>query len=157
MAAFLSDEWLRSWAELAGQLPVRPGASARVARVVTGGPGGDVRYVEVFGDGRVVEVLTGDAAVAAAGSASAAGSGSSASGSAASAVGGGDGGVDVTLTATHDDAVAVVRGDLDITAAFMQGRIKVVGNMARLLAVLPVTQTASYREALARLAQRTDW
>lgn len=128
MPAFLTQEWLDLQRSLAGELPERPGASARLRVVVTGTPAGEVRYVQAMEDGRLVEC----------------------------ALGADDAAVDVTLTETYDDAVAIVRGELDANAAFMQGRVKVVGDMGRLMAIMPVLQSAAYRDVVARVAERTE-
>ena len=47
----------------------------------------------------------------------------------------------MTLTMAWDDAVAMQRGGLDPSVAFMQGRMKVAGSMGVMLALLPVTAT----------------
>lgn len=126
MVAFLSQEWLDRQRELTAGLPERPGASARVQVVVAGGPDGEVAYLQVFDDGRLVECsLTRDD------------------------------GADVTLHQTHADAVAIATGELDPSAAFMQGRVKVVGSMGSLMAVLPVLQSHEYATAMADLAAET--
>lgn len=126
MVAFLSQEWLDRQRELTASLPERPGASARVQVVVSGGPDGEVAYLQVIEDGRLVEgSLSRDA------------------------------GADVTLNQTHADAVAIATGELDPSAAFMQGRVKVVGSMGALMAVLPVLQSHEYEAAMADLAAET--
>lgn len=60
-------------------------------------------------------------------------------------------GTDVTLTVTWDDALALLQGTLDPSVAFMQGRLKVTGSMAVMLAVLPLTRTEAYAAARARV------
>lgn len=127
MPAFLSQAWLDLQRELGRDLPERPGASARMQVVVTGAPEGDVAYVLSIEDGRVVEASLGT-----------------------------DSDADVTLTQTYVDAVAVARGELDANAAFMQGRVKVVGNMGSLMAVMPLTQSPEYQAVLADVAAQTD-
>ena len=42
MSKWLTQEWLDESTRLAATQPVRPGVSARLQYVVTGGPGGDV-------------------------------------------------------------------------------------------------------------------
>jgi predicted lipid carrier protein YhbT len=128
MPAFLSQGWVDLQAALGAELPERPGATARIAVVVTGGPDGEVGYVQNVRDGRVAAVTLGRADD-----------------------------VDVTLTQTHADAVAIARGELDANAAFMQGRVKVVGDMGALMAVLPLTQSAEYRSLVSDLAAQTDF
>jgi hypothetical protein len=59
---------------------------------------------------------------------------------------------EVALTLGYDDAVAVLRGDLAPSVAFMQGRMKTAGDPGPLLDVLRATASprfASAREALA--------
>jgi putative sterol carrier protein len=111
---------------LTADLPEVPGASVRVQQVVTAAPGGDVRYVTVIEDGRTVEQRLGDEPDA-----------------------------DVTLTAVYDDAVLIHRGELDMNAAFMQGRLKVAGDMAKLLRLLPLAGRPESRDAVRRLAEET--
>jgi putative sterol carrier protein len=128
MAAFLTQEWLDLQRALADGLPERPGATARLQIVVTGAPGGEVAYVQAIEDGRLVEGTLGKDAAA-----------------------------DVTLTQTHADAVAIAKGELDANAAYMQGRVKVVGNVGSLMAVMPLTQSAEYQALVADLAAQTEF
>jgi hypothetical protein len=126
--AFLSDEWFAAAAASGGELPVVPGASVTVQQVVIGAPGGDVRYVTVIEEGRTVAQRRGDASDA-----------------------------DVTITTTYADAAAIQRGDLDINAGFMQGRVKVGGDMAKLLALLPLATSPGWREAQSAVAADTTF
>jgi len=48
MAKWLTQEWLDEGRKLAEGQPERPGASARLQYVVTGGPDGDIRYYWVL-------------------------------------------------------------------------------------------------------------
>jgi putative sterol carrier protein len=128
MAAFLSQEWLDLQHTLAADLPERPGATARLAVVVAGAPDGDVAYVQAIEDGRIVESTLGR-----------------------------DEAADVTLNETYADAVSIAKGDLDANAAFMQGRVKVVGNMGSLMAVMPLTQSHEYKAVVAELAGQTEF
>lgn len=129
MVALLSQGWLDLLGALGAELPERPGASARVRHVVSGAPGGEVAYVEVFQDGRVTSATSGP---------------------------GGDADADVTIALTYPDAVAIAAGQLDLHVAYMRGRVKVIGDMGALMAVLPVTQSDEHRAVLARLAEQTD-
>lgn len=128
MPRFLTEEWLERSRELAGAQPARPGASARIQHVVTGGPDGDVRYWWVIEDGRLTGSGLGELTDA-----------------------------DATMTEPYADAVLIQRGELDLGAAFMQGRVKVSGNMARVMSLLPITSSADYRELLARIDAATDY
>lgn len=127
MAAFLSQEWCDAHRSLGADLPERPGASARLQVVVTGAPAGEVRYVQHIEDGRIVECALGH-----------------------------DADADVTLTQTYADAVLILRGDLDASAAFMQGRVKVTGNMGRLMAVMPFLQSHEHQAMAAAVAAQTE-
>jgi putative sterol carrier protein len=127
VVAFLSQEWLDRQRQLIADLPERPGATARVQVVVSGAPDGEVAYLQVFEDGRLVGCARSR-----------------------------DDSADVTLNQTYADAVAIATGDLDPSAAFMQGRVKVVGSMGSLMAVLPVLQSHEYEAAMAALAAQTD-
>ncbi|HEY3241432.1 MAG TPA: SCP2 sterol-binding domain-containing protein, partial [Acidimicrobiia bacterium] len=64
---------------------------------------------------------------------------------------------DFTLTMTYDDAVKVQRGELDPNAAFMQGRMKVSGNMAKLMSLLPLTNSPEYRALQEEIRGITDY
>lgn len=127
MVAHLSEEWLALQAELGADLPPRPGATARLQFVVAGAPDGEVAYHQRFEDGRLVECALGT-----------------------------DADADVTLAQTYADAVAVASGDLPLSVAYMQGRVKVVGDVGALLAVMGVLQSAEHRALVAASADRTD-
>jgi putative sterol carrier protein len=53
--------------------------------------------------------------------------------------------------------VLIARGELDLHAGFMQGRVKMSGDMGRLMAVLPCTQSDEFRAALAEVASTTEF
>ncbi|MET0727441.1 MAG: SCP2 sterol-binding domain-containing protein [Acidimicrobiales bacterium] len=127
MVAYLSQAWLDRFKALAAGLPTRPGATARVQHLVTGAPGGEVSYVLVYEDGKVVESALG-----------------------------GDPEADVTLIRTYDDSVQVAKGEVDADASYMQGRTKATGSMSKLMALLPVTQSEEHREVVTKLASETD-
>jgi hypothetical protein len=127
MAAFLSQEWLDLQCRLAGDLPSRPGATARIQVVVSGTPDGQVAYTLVVEDGRLAEAALHP-----------------------------DDSAQVTLAQTYDDALAIARGELDLNVAYMQGRVKAAGDIGALMAVMPLTQSAEYAELLAGAAADTD-
>jgi putative sterol carrier protein len=117
MAKWLTQEWLDEGRKLAEGQPERPGASARLQYVVTGAPDGDIRYYWVLENGKLLESKLGELPDP-----------------------------EVTLTQSYEDAMRIQKGELDANAAFMQGRIKVTGNMAKLLAMLPITNSAEYKQ-----------
>ncbi|HLM62696.1 MAG TPA: hypothetical protein VK306_00225 [Acidimicrobiales bacterium] len=134
MAGYLTPEWIdvrrRVLVAAGGDAVVGPGAgatagdggndgdadgapvgrTARVRRVVTGAPGGDVAYDDLVVGGRVVgsEPVGGGTMVTA----------------------------DLVLTSTYAVAVAIERGDVSPAVAYMQGRLKAEGDMGTLYAVL---------------------
>jgi len=116
MAKWLSQEWLDEGKKLAEGQPERPGATARMQYVVTGGPDGDVDYYWILENGKLLESKLGLLEDA-----------------------------EVTLTQSHEDAMRIQKGELDANAAFMQGKVKVTGNMAKLMALLPITNSAEYK------------
>ncbi len=128
MAKYLSQEWLDLQRELAQEFPERAGASAHMQYVVTGTPDGDVRYFTTIENGKILENTLGE-----------------------------DGAAEFTLTSTYDDSVKVLKGELDANAAFMQGRMKVTGNMGKLMSLMPLTQSAEYKAIQAKVADQTEF
>jgi putative sterol carrier protein len=127
MAKYLSQEWLDLQRELAQDFPERPGATARMQYVVTGAPEGDVRYFTVIENGMMQENTLGT-----------------------------DEGAEFTLTTTYDDSVKILNGELDANAAFMQGRMKVTGNMGKLMSLMPLTQSPEYKAIQSQVAEQTE-
>jgi len=128
MPKWMTQEWLDAQSELAKDQPERPGATARMQYVVTGGPEGDIRYYWVLEDGHLKENALGTLDDA-----------------------------ELTLTQSYEDALRIQQGELDEQAAFMQGRIKVEGNMAKLMVLLPITSSPEYRQLQAKIRDLTDY
>ena len=128
MAQYLSQEWLDLQKELGQQFPDRPGATARMQYVVTGAPAGDVKYFTVIENGKMLENTLGE-----------------------------DADAEFSLTSTYDDSVKVLKGDLDANAAFMQGRMKVTGNMGKLMSLMPLTQSPEYKAIQEQVADQTEY
>ncbi len=128
MAKWLSQEWLDEGRELAESQPERPGATARMQYVVTGGPEGDVKYYWVLENGKLLESKLGDLEDS-----------------------------EVTLTQSYDDAMRIQKGELDANAAFMQGRVKVTGNMAKLMSLLPITNSPEYKALQQQILEKTEF
>jgi putative sterol carrier protein len=128
MAKYLSQEWMDRAKELAQAFPETPGASARMQYVVTGAPEGDVKYYTVIENGKTLEQSLGE-----------------------------DPEAEVTLTSSYEDSVKVAKGELDANAAFMQGRVKVTGNMAKVMSLLPLTNKTEYKEIQDRLRDETEF
>jgi alkyl sulfatase BDS1-like metallo-beta-lactamase superfamily hydrolase len=128
MAKYLSQEWLDETRAMADGQPERPGASARMQYVVSGGPDGDIKYYWVLQDGKLLESSLGEVDDA-----------------------------DFTMTLTYDDSVKVQKGELDANAAFMQGRMKVAGNMAKLMQLMPLTNSPEYKSLQEEIRTVTDF
>jgi putative sterol carrier protein len=127
MPSLLSEEWLAVQQAEAGELPARPGCTARIQFQVAGAPLGTVVFRTRLEDGRVVANALGP-----------------------------DDDPDFTVIVPLADYRDMVRGQLDLGVGYMQGRVKVTGNVGRMLSVLPVTTSPEWREAMARVAARTD-
>lgn len=128
MVQHLTAEWVALHEGLGADLPVRPGATARLQHVVTGAPDGEFAWTLQLVDGQVAGVT----------------------------VGRDDAAADCTFLITHADAVAIAAGGLDLHAGYMQGRVKMSGPTGPLLASLPATQSAEYRDLLDRIAAQTE-
>jgi putative sterol carrier protein len=107
MAKFLTQEWADEvLSALNDSDDVRgaiKGVQLCIQQIVTGAPDGEVKYWTKFDDGKVAGAI-GDAPDA-----------------------------DVTISQDYDTAVAMNKGELNAQAAFMQGKLKVTGNMGKLL------------------------
>jgi putative sterol carrier protein len=128
MAKYLSQEWLDDGRKLAQEFPERPGATARMQFAVTGGPEGDVKYYQVLDNGKILESTLGE-----------------------------DANADFTMTSSYDDSVKIQKGELDPNAAFMQGRMKVTGNMGKLMSLMPLTQSPEYKGIQQKINEITEY
>lgn len=127
MPDLLSPEWLDLQRAAMAGLPERPGASARIQYDLSGGPDGPVSFFVVLEDGRIDTSGLGPADEP-----------------------------DFTMAMTWADFVASVRGEFDPTEGFMQGKVKVTGNIGRMLSVLPVTTSAEWHGQLQEIAADTS-
>jgi putative sterol carrier protein len=128
MAKYLSQEWLDLFKELAQEFPPRPGASAVMQYVITGTPEGDVKYVQTIEDGKMTGSKLGE-----------------------------DEKSEFTLSMAYDDAVKIQKAELDANTAFMQGKLKVTGNLGKLMTLMPLTQSAEYKAIQAKLSDQTEF
>ena len=126
-ADWLSEAWIGAAAAEGAGIAGPSTLNGAVVVEVTGGPEGDAVAHVVFADGRLA--ASGPGAVPS---------------------------PDVTLTLTDADARAVLSGDLDLAVAFMQGRMKVVGDMAPVLDLLALSATDDVRSLRDRVARLTD-
>lgn len=128
MPQFLSQEWLDLQTKYAQELPERPGVSARLQYKITGAPDGEVTFHTVIDNGRISENAIGE-----------------------------DAATDFAMTLPHKEFVRVAKGEVDASALFMQGKLKVVGSTRTLMALLPMTQSPEYRELTAKLSAETEY
>ncbi len=129
MPKYLSEEWHKEYQRLWNDLlPDRPGTSARTQNKITGGPDGDQAYYWVIEDGKLTEAMVGESSDS-----------------------------EVTITTGYVDSVKIQKGELDPNAAFMQGRMKVTGNMGKLMSLLPLTQSAEYKAIQEKIRTVTEY
>ncbi len=128
MAKWLSQEWMDKLIELAESQPDRPGVNAKLQYVVTGTPEGDVSYYWIIENGKMTTAKVGTLEDA-----------------------------EVTLTQSCDDAMRVQKGEMDANTAFMQGKVKVTGNMGKLMSLLPLTNAPEYKQLEKEVLANTEF
>ena len=128
MPQYLSQEWLDAGRNLAVDQPERPGASARIQWVVGAGPDGDIKYWWRLEDGKLLESELGTSSDA-----------------------------DFTVTLSYEDSVKIQKDELDANAAFMQGRMKVAGDMGTFMHLLPLTHSSEYQALQAELRELAEY
>ena len=129
MAKYLTQEWMDEFVKLAADQPERPGVDVKIQYVTTGAPaGGDVTYYWIVEDGRITESVLGEIDDP-----------------------------DFTMTISYDDAASVQRGDLDANAAFMAGKMKVSGNVPRMMSLLPITVSPEWKAMQENLKAVTEY
>lgn len=128
MVAYLSEAWLASYAEAGAALPPSPGCDAIVSYEVTGTPEGKVRWHEIIEDGVITAVAEGR-----------------------------HGDADVSISWKYDEALRLLRAEIDADASFMSGRTKVEGDYVRwLLGLRPMRTSEAHAHFLAGMAAITD-
>jgi alkyl sulfatase BDS1-like metallo-beta-lactamase superfamily hydrolase len=133
VTTFLSQEWLDRLREASAVLRdtaegSRP--SGTIRHVVRGAPQGTVSYTIRLEEGRITEATLGDGAATDA--------------------------ADLNLTVSYDDAVLLARGDVSVAAAYMQGTLKVEGDMALLFDLLPCTHRHEFGDFIGKVASETE-
>src|SRR5262245_4213405 len=128
MPQYLSQEWLDEFVKLAADQPPRPGATAKIQYQATDGPAGDIDYYWIVDEGKFLDAQLGTID-----------------------------GADFTMTTAYDDAVKVQKGEMDATAAFMQGKMKVAGNMAKMMSLLPITNSPEWKSLQEKVNAVTDF
>ncbi len=125
---FLSQEWLDLNKELAVDLAEQPGASATMLYRITDGPDGEIVFCTEVQDGRIVGNEMGESEAA-----------------------------PVSMTVSYEDFEKMTRGQLDATAALMQGKVTVEGDMSKVMALMPLTTSAEYQAVQQRVLDQTEF
>ena len=128
MPKYLSQEWLDEFVSLAVDQPSRPGATVKIQYKATNGPDGDVDYYWIIDEGKFLDAKLGMVD-----------------------------GADFSMTSAYEDLAKVQRGELDATAAFMQGKMKVSGNMAKMMSLLPITNSPEWKALQEKVNAITDY
>jgi putative sterol carrier protein len=128
MPQYLSQEWLDEFVKLAVDQPARPGATVKIQYKVTGGPAGDIDYYWIIDEGKFADAQLGSVD-----------------------------GADFTMANAYDDAAKIQKGELDATAAFMQGKVKVAGNMGKMMSLLPITNSPEWKALQEKVNAITDY
>ena len=128
MVKYLSQEWLDEFKSLARDQPTRPGATVKMQYRAIGGPEGDIDYYWILEEGAISTVQLGKLSDA-----------------------------DFTVTMSYSDAVKIQRGELDTNAAFMQGKMKVAGNMAKMMSLLPITNSPEWKDLQEKVRAITEY
>ncbi len=112
---YLSEDWAASVTEALNSSEdfqkAAAGKSAKLQQVVTEAPGGEVRYYFDLDDGKA-QVALGALEDA-----------------------------EATITQNYDTAAAIDKGELNAQNAFMQGQVKISGNMMKLMQLQSVIGT----------------
>jgi hypothetical protein len=128
---FLSEAWVEAFASATASLPERPGATAVLSFVVTGGPDGpkaEHAWRLTMRDGRVESAAVGAAV---------------------------EGEADLLVAQPWADALAAIDGTASLDVSFMRGSTKVAGSTGVLMDLLGVLRSDEWREACRSVATRT--
>lgn len=133
MPKYLSQGWFDRVQELAIAQPIPPGAaaqnvSAKVQCLVTGGPEGDVEYTRVVKDGKLIQSALGRLVDP-----------------------------ELTFTFSYEDGVRLQKGELETSVAYMQGKLKVAGDLEKLIPLLQLTQRLLADEIQLQIRQITEY
>lgn len=127
MTRFLSTDFFELLARESRHHPVVEGADADLDLAVPGAPDGDVVVRLEIRDGHLVAHETDPAQAA-----------------------------PLQLSCPHDLAVELLTRETSVAVAFMQGRLKVNGDMPAMHRLLPLTARGSFDDLLERVAAATE-
>ena len=127
MAVIGSDEWLSELVTAAAEVRTTQDASGSIAVTVEASPVGKIGWTETVEHGITVSATSPATK-----------------------------GADVVLTAKFAEFVAMLEGESNPAVMFMQGRLKLSGDMGLFLKLLPAMLTEEATAARAQLAAATD-
>lgn len=116
MFRYLTQEWQDEVRALSQDQPHRPDTNLKIQYRITALPDGDLDYYWIIGEGRLAEAKLGEIDEP-----------------------------DFTITVTYENACKMQRGELEANSAFMQGKMRVAGNLARMMALLPLTNAPEWK------------
>ncbi|WP_298210447.1 SCP2 sterol-binding domain-containing protein [Ferrimicrobium sp.] len=128
MASWLSDGWIADTLELGAVMPYQSGVSATLQYFLTDAHGAEYSYYWTIVDGQLAAAGLGEHASP-----------------------------DVELSVSLQDARSMQTGLTDATSAFMEGKLRVDGDLDLLMTLLPITGSKEYQELEHELARRTDF
>lgn len=130
MAKYLTQEWLDEVVRLGQSFPERAGATARMQYRITNMPDGadDCWFYWVVDNGKLLEAKLGQ-----------------------------DPETEFTMVVSYADNRLVQEGSLDPNAAFMQGKMKVTGSMAKLMSLMPLTASPEYKAIQEQIREVTEY
>jgi hypothetical protein len=128
MSKCFTQEWLDDLKKTAESLPGWPGFSCSVQFVVTGGPEGVLEYYWIFEDGELNECQLGRLEDP-----------------------------DVTLAPDYEIALKVHKGELTPRDIALQGTGRATGDMAKVMAFIPLSDSPEYKNFVARSAEITEF
>ena len=127
MAEIASDEWLAALVRTSAATPETPGVAGSVSFTVENSPAGKVGWTEAIENGVTV----------------------SASAPASK-------GADIALIAKFQELVAMLEGGSNPAVMFMQGRLKLTGDLGMFMTMLPAMMSEEAATGRAELAAATD-
>ena len=129
MVDFLTQEWCDETVKIAAEHMVeRAGSSVRLQYRISGAPINDGLYWWIVEEGKLTGAGIGELDDA-----------------------------EVTLVMAYEDSLQIQQLQLDPQVAFMQGRMKVEGDMMKLMALLPITGSPDYDTVQRTLTERTTF
>jgi SCP-2 sterol transfer family len=125
---YLSQEFLDETVRISQGFADRPNANASIQYEVSGGPEGDISYYWVLVRGKLRDARLGTLPDA-----------------------------DFSLRMSYDTSVKIQQGELNPNVAFMTGKMKANGNVGKLLALMPLTQSDDFKSLQAQLRAVSEY